>query len=179
MITAVIAGEIGFWVLLAAGLALRYLGHRQRLSTMVLLSLPLVDVALLAFSLIDLDRGHPATASHGIAAIYVGASVAFGGSMVAWADRRFAGKPRPPKLFGAAHAAHERRGWLGHLLAFALAAGVLGILTLVAAEPAPMWAPMWTWAGVVFADFLISFSYTVVPRKDPERAGHSGSDTAH
>mgnify|MGYP003380973378 CR=1 FL=1 len=51
-----------------------------------LLCLPLVDVLLLAFTAMDLRRGSTATFSHGLAAAYVGFTLAFGGMAVKWAD---------------------------------------------------------------------------------------------
>ena len=60
--------------------------------------------------LIDLRAGATADVFHGLAAIYVGVSVAFGHRMIRWADEhfahRFAGGPppkRPPK-HGPEHA---------------------------------------------------------------------------
>src|SRR5699024_2707238 len=54
-ITAVIIGcEIAFWVIVAAGLALRYPARRPRAATLVLLTVPLVDLVLLAAVALDL-----------------------------------------------------------------------------------------------------------------------------
>jgi hypothetical protein len=171
----IIACEIGFWVLLLLGLAARYLLRARQLSTVLLICVPLVDVLLLAATVLDLRGGAEATAAHGLAAIYIGVSVAFGGRMVGWADQRFAhrfaGGPspvRPPKT-GSEHAAYERWQWLRHLLAYAAAAAVMGLFILFVGDyerVAGMWGPMGGWAVVLAIDFLISFSYTLVPRKD-------------
>ena len=103
-----IAGcEAAFWVVLFLGLAARYLSQRKRLSQSLLLSLPVLDVALLGFTALDLRSGALASFAHGLAAAYVGFTVAFGGIAVAWADQhfahRFAGGPIPP--------AAPTRGW--------------------------------------------------------------------
>lgn len=42
----IVACEAGFWVVLLAALAVRYLGRNQTLSRVLLLSLPLIDVTL-------------------------------------------------------------------------------------------------------------------------------------
>jgi hypothetical protein len=96
----VVGCEIGFWLVLLLGLTCRYLLRREQLSRGLLLSLPLVDVLLLVFTAIDLRQGANATFAHGLAAAYVGFTVAFGAIAVKWADahfaHRFAGGPAPP-----------------------------------------------------------------------------------
>ena len=180
MIAPIVTCEIAFWVLLGSGLAARYLLRARTLSTILLGSVPLVDVVLLIASVIDLWGGGEASMSHGLAAVYIGVSVAFGGQMIRWADQRFAhrfvGGPTPvrPPRTGRDHAAHERRQWLRHLLAYAIAAAVLGLFTLLVgsfARVAPLWAPMAPWTIGLVVDFLISFSYTLAPRKAKSRAG--------
>ncbi len=173
MIAAIIACEIGFWVLLVSGLAARYVLRARRLSTALLLAVPLVDVLLLAISVVDLRRGGEAGAAHGLAAVYIGVSVAFGHQMISWADQRFAhrfaGGPAPqrPPRAGRAHAARERRQWLRHLLAFAVAATVLAVLTLIVGDlgrTVPLWAVMAPWSVALVIDFIVAFSYTLSPR---------------
>ncbi|MGX6600732.1 hypothetical protein ACWKSP_01145 [Micromonosporaceae bacterium Da 78-11] len=179
MVAAIIACEIGFWVLLALGLVARYVLRARTLSTVLLVSVPLVDVVLLAVSVLDLRAGGQPRLVHGLAAIYLGTSVVFGHSMIRWVDQRvahrFAGGPAPvrPPRTGRDHAARERRGWLLHLLAYAVAAAALGLFTLLvgdAARTAPLWGPMTPWAVGLIIDFVISFSYTVAPRKADHQA---------
>lgn len=177
MIALIIGCEVGFWVLLLVGLVVRYLTPARRSSTVLLACVPLVDVLLLAASVIDLRGGGRPTPSHGLAAIYIGVSIAFGPQMIHWADQRFAhrfaGGPRPekPPKTGRAHAAHERAQWLRHALAYIIAAAVLGIFTLLTGDAhrtAPLWAVMAPWALILAIDFLISFSYTLAPRRTRE-----------
>ena len=109
VVAAIVACEIGFWVVLAAGLLTRYALHRRRLGAVLLACVPLVDLALLAFTVVDLRRGAEAELAHGLAAVYLGFSVAFGHAMVRWADvrvaHRFAGGPPPaPKPAGGTRA---------------------------------------------------------------------------
>ncbi|WP_246122182.1 hypothetical protein [Actinoallomurus bryophytorum] len=166
--------EIGFWVLLVTGLATRYLLRVRRLSNALLISVPMVDVVLLAASVVDLRSGAPASPAHGLAAIYIGVSLAFGPQMIHWADQRFAhrfaGGPVPVKApkTGPAHAAYERGQWLRHLLAYIVAAAILGIFTLLVGDvhrTLQLWSVMVPWALVLTIDFVISFSYTIAPRK--------------
>ncbi|MFE9582330.1 hypothetical protein ACFYO1_38540 [Nocardia sp. NPDC006044] len=174
MIALIIGCEVGFWVLLLLGLAVRYLTSARRLSNVLLASVPLVDVVLLTASVIDLRRGGEASLTHGLAAIYIGVSIAFGPQMIDWADQRFAhrfaGGPapvRPPKA-GREHAARERAQWFKHLLAYAVAAIVLGLFTLLVGDldrTAPLWGVLAPWGLILAIDFVISFSYTVLPRR--------------
>jgi hypothetical protein len=174
MIAAIVVCEIGFWVLLAGGLAARYLLRARTLSAVLLIGVPLVDVVLLALSVFDLRRGAEAGLGHGLAAVYIGVSVGFGHQMIRWADQRFAhrfagGPPpvRPPRT-GRAHAAHERRQWVRHLLAYLTAAAVLGVFTLLVGDldrTAPLWAVMAPWTIALIVDFLIAMSYSASPRR--------------
>ena len=86
----ILACEIGFWVVLLVALTVRYLLAKERLSHALLLCLPLIDILLLAFTAMDLRRGSTATFAHGLAAAYVGFTLAFGGITVKWADAHFA-----------------------------------------------------------------------------------------
>src|SRR3712207_9123476 len=99
LIALIVATEIAFWVLLAAGLATRYLLRWKRTSTVLLASVPLVDLVLLVATTIDLAGGATARGAHGIADAYIGFSVAFGPRPIRWADQsfhhRFAGGPEP------------------------------------------------------------------------------------
>lgn len=82
--------ELAFWLVLLLSLAVRYLLGREALSRWLLLSLPLIDVLLLVFTALDLSAGTYATLAHGLAAVYVGFTLAFGSIVVRWADAHFA-----------------------------------------------------------------------------------------
>lgn len=109
----IVACEVAFWVLLAAGLAFRYVFRMPRLGLALLLCEPLLEVVLFAVTAIDLKNGAEPDWRHGLAAVYIGFTVGLGHSTVRWADariaHRFAGGPppaRPPK-YGRARAVHE------------------------------------------------------------------------
>ncbi len=97
----IVGCEVAFWLVLLLSLAARYLLRREPLSRWLLLSLPLIDVLLLVFTALDLSAGTTATLAHGLAAVYVGFTVAFGSVAVRWADAHFAhlfaSGPAPPK----------------------------------------------------------------------------------
>ena len=75
--------------------------HHRRLGAVLLALTPAVDLVLLVASAIDLRGGATAFSWHGLAAVYIGVSVAFGPRIIAWADARFATRyvdaPRPPR----------------------------------------------------------------------------------
>ncbi|WP_433291123.1 hypothetical protein ACQP2F_24675 [Actinoplanes sp. CA-030573] len=106
--------------------------------------------ALLGVTPADLRRGGTAETAHGLSAVYLGVTVVFGSRMIAWADQRFAhrfagGPPVKPPRTGREHAAYERRQWIRHLIAFGIAAAVLGGFSLLTEGAGPMWGVMGVW----------------------------------
>ncbi len=136
------ACEIGLWVLLGAGLALRYLLRWRLASTLTLAAIPLLDVLLVVAVAVDLHRGAEAGATHTLAGLYLGFSVAFGPALVRWADvrfaHRFAGGPAPVKVpkHGPERLAALWREWYRVVNAAAIATVVMLALVLLVADPA-------------------------------------------
>jgi hypothetical protein len=131
LVAVIVACEIGFWVVLGAGLTARYLLGRRRLGAALLVCVPLVDLVLLVATVVDLRGGGRADFTHGLAAAYLGFSVAFGPGLVRWADARFAHRfaggpppPRPPR-YGAARARREWREFGKAVVAWAISCGLL------------------------------------------------------
>lgn len=90
---------------------------------LLLVSVPLVDVVLLAATALDLSQGATATFAHGLAAAYIGFSVAFGHVTISWLDsvfsQKFAGAEPPPDApsYGWLLLRSEIIWWLRCLLA--------------------------------------------------------------
>ncbi|GAA4227152.1 hypothetical protein GCM10022254_14130 [Actinomadura meridiana] len=175
MLIAVIAGcEVGFWVVLAAGLATRYLLRMRGTGAALLLGVPLVDLVLLAATTIDLHDGGTAGFAHGFAAACLGYSVAFGHSTVRWADERFAHRfaggppPRGKPEHGAARARYEWREFGKAALATALACGFL-LIMIAWVDDADRTEALHGWLsrlGVVLAVWSIwPITYTLWPAK--------------
>ena len=137
----IVACEIGLWILLGAGLVARYLLRLRLVSTVLLASIPLLDVVLVVAVALDLQRGEPAGTVHGLAGIYLGFSVAFGPTIVRWADvrfaHRFAGGPAPVRVpgHGPERRAHLWREWRRVVVAAAIASVVLVGLALLTRAP--------------------------------------------
>ena len=170
----IIACEIGFWIFVAAGLTARYILKKKSLGGFLLLCTPLIDLILIAATTIDLHSGTEATIFHGIAAIYIGVTVAYGKPMIQWADERFAfkfgngPKPEKPAKYGKEHARRERNGWYRHLLAWIIGLVLLMAMILFIDNPQQtesLKGLAGIWTLVLAIDFAISFSYTVWPRK--------------
>jgi hypothetical protein len=178
LLILIVACEFGFWLVLAAGLLARYALRRPRLGAGLLLLTPLVDVVLLVATTLDLRRGTEASVVHGLAAIYIGVSVAFGTAMVRWADVRVAHRlgtgpaPTPPPKWGHEHARHERRQWARHAFAWAVGSSLMVLAWLLVGDPERSERLLQTaqlWTLVLVVDGIISWSYTFSPRRQPEQ----------
>jgi len=131
VVAVIIACEIGFWVVLGLGLLARYALRMPRTGAVLLACVPLVDLILLVVTVIDLRAGATATAAHGLAAAYLGFSVAFGHRTVTALDRRIAHRfdggpaPAPPPRSGPGALRHAWAQWGRAAAAWAVACGLL------------------------------------------------------
>ena len=160
----IIGCEAAFWLVLLLSLAVRYLLRQKELSRWLLLSLPLVDILLLVFTALDLRAGATATFAHGLAAAYVGFTIAFGSIAVRWADahfaHRFASGPAPPKApsKGWAGVRFELQLWLRCIVACAIL--VLLIDALIAIVPnSTATAPLEAWYKHAFGCVILWFIF--------------------
>ncbi|GAA3158557.1 hypothetical protein GCM10010466_56650 [Planomonospora alba] len=189
VLAVIVACEIGFWVLLALGLAVRYLWGGKRLSTVLLLGVPLLDVVLLVTAVIDMRGGAQASWQHGLAAAYLAYSVVFGHRTLKWADakfaHRFAGGPQPwrPPAGGMARARYEWGLWIRIVLAYGIACAVLYGLILMVDDPSRTAALTEFMAGaskIPLIALIWPLSYTLFPKKagpeDSARSGRSGRE---
>lgn len=103
----IVGCEIAFWIMLFSGFAVRYILGKKTLSFYLLLSVPLIDLFLLLFTVFDLNNGSTANFAHGLAAAYIGFTVAFGSSLIHWADKWFAYKFAK----GALPSSNTKSGW--------------------------------------------------------------------
>ncbi|MEJ8652844.1 hypothetical protein WKI65_33475 [Streptomyces sp. MS1.AVA.3] len=177
IVALIIACEVGFWVLLVAGLALRYLARMPRTGAAVLLMEPLLELILLIVTAIDLKNGAAADWKHGLAAVYIGFTVAYGHYTIKWVDghfsHRFAGGPPPVKVgYGLARAKHEGKLWLRTVLMAVVASGLLQVAIWYVGDGGDT-TSLHEWQGtslkIVSIHGLIALSYLIWQKKDPGR----------
>ncbi|MDG9716493.1 hypothetical protein [Streptomyces sp. DH24] len=172
----IIACEVAFWVLLAAGLAFRYALRMPRVGLALLLCEPLLEVVLFTVTAIDLKNGAEPDWKHGLAAVYIGFTVGLGHATIKWADarvaHRFAGGPppvRPPK-YGMARAAHEWRTAGRWIVAAVVAAALLQAAVWYVGDDGET-STLRAWQSkmllVIGVNVLIAGSYTLFPKREP------------
>ncbi|MFZ3596961.1 hypothetical protein [Streptomyces sp. BH104] len=182
IVTLIVVCEVAFWVLLAAGLALRYWARMPRASVAVLLCEPLLEVLLLIVTAVDLKNGAEPDWKHGLAAVYIGYSIALGHYTITWVDvrvaHRFAGGPPPstPK-YGVPRAIHEWKLAARWILAAVIAMGLLqGAIWYVgeagATESLTQWQQRMLF--LIAINVIIALSYTVFPKKAPSVTAGKG-----
>ncbi|GAB3960762.1 hypothetical protein [Streptomyces sparsus] len=181
IVALIIACEIGFWVILAGGLALRYLAGMPRAGVAVLLCEPLLEVVLLVATALDLRNGAAPDWKHGLAAVYIGFTVTYGHYLIRWADghfaHRFAGGAPPvkPPRYGMARALHEWKMSARTIGAAAIAAGLLQAAIWYVGEDGST-ASLVAWQQrmgfVVVIALIIAASYTIWPKRQPSGEAH-------
>ncbi|MFG2989886.1 hypothetical protein ACGFZK_11445 [Streptomyces sp. NPDC048257] len=178
IVALIIACEVGFWVLLAAGLALRYLAKMPRLGAAVLLCEPLMELVLLVVTTLDLKNGGEPDWKHGLAALYIGYTVAYGHYTIKWLDGhasyRLAGGPKPAGAgYGMARARHEWKLWVRTVIAAVVALALLQAAIWYVGDAGDVSSfEAWQFGAlrVVGIHALVAAAYTVWPKKAPADA---------
>jgi hypothetical protein len=178
LIWFIIACEIGFWMILTVGLFVRFVLKLNALSKFILLCVPLLDIALLIATMVDLNSGKQAEFSHGLAAVYLGFTVVYGHSIIQWADSYISYKfyfGTNPKInfYGWPYAKYEWLQWLKALLACAIATTLLSIAIFYIDNPENTEA-LAKWYSHLFWLLAIWLSgwplwYTIFPRKEKSK----------
>ncbi|URM89587.1 hypothetical protein LUW75_05830 [Streptomyces sp. MRC013] len=176
VVALIVICEVGFWVLLAAGLTARYALKMPRTSVALLLCEPLLEVVLFVAAAVDLRGGAEPSWRHGLAALYIGYTVGHGHRTVKWLDghaaHRLGGAPRPagPPRHGTARARHEGRVWLGTLVGAVVATVLLQAAVWYVDDPSRV-GPLQSWMGAAWRTAgihgLIALSYAIWPKKAP------------
>jgi len=169
----IIACEVAFWVLLAAGLLFRYALKMPRAGLAFLLCEPVLEVVLFVVTAMDLRDGAEPSWHHGVAAVYIGFTVGLGHSTIKWADaqvsHRFFGGPPPikPPKYGMARAVHEWKVAGRWIVGAGVAAGLLqGAIWYVgdAGETGSLRGWQYRMLLVIGVNLIIAGAYTVMPK---------------
>jgi hypothetical protein len=180
VVALIIACEVGFWVLLALGLGARYLLKWRRTSVVLLLCEPVLELVLFAVTAYDLKNGAEPGWEHGLAALYIGYTVAYGHYTIRWLDghaaHRLGGGPPPvkPPRYGMARARHEGRLWLRTVLGAAVACALLqGAVRYVgdAGDISSLRGFQWVAVRAAAIHGLVALGYLIWPKKAPADAG--------
>ncbi|MGI3227572.1 hypothetical protein ACRJ4B_30810 [Streptomyces sp. GTA36] len=184
IVTLIVVCEVGFWVLLAAGLAFRYLFKMPRMGLALLLCEPLLEVVLLVVTAMDLKDGAEPSWKHGLAALYIGYTVGHGHRTVKWLDghaaHRLGGAARPvgPPRYGMARARHEGKVWMGSVVGAAVATALLQVAIWYVGDSGSTrslesWRYVaWRAAGI---HGVIALTYLIWPKKAPEGSAGEGA----
>jgi hypothetical protein len=171
LLALVIGSEVGFAVLLLAGLAVRYLLRMPRTGAVLLALSPLGYVIVLVAGAVDLVHGGTADIAHVLGAIVIGIVAVSGRhhlhAMDAWVRRKLAREPKP-RLGGREHARRQRTGFYRRAGEWVVVTALLGGgYALTGFDPvrgAELLSGMALWTVVLGVDFFWSFSYTLFPR---------------
>jgi len=172
MISWIIIAEIAFWIAIIAGLISRYVFKLEKLSFLFFLLTPLIDLSLIVLTTMDLQNGATATTAHGIATIYIGVSLAYGKSMIAWADEKFQvwflKKPSSKRtLYGKEKGIYEIKMWARHVIAYLIGSALLWLMIYyVGQQSTEALFNVWRiWSIALLVDGAISISYILFPKK--------------
>ncbi|TKI70554.1 hypothetical protein FC756_07840 [Lysinibacillus mangiferihumi] len=173
MIAWIIAAEIAFWIVILIALVCRYRFNKPKLSIFFFALTPVIDLLLILLTALDLKAGTPASASHGIAAIYIGVSIAYGKTMITWADEKFQQwflkiTIEKQRLTGLAKGIHEVKMLGLHVLAYIISTSLLYAMIVFIGQhtdTSSLLQVMKIWGIVLIIDAVISLSYVIFPSK--------------
>ncbi|GAB3236271.1 hypothetical protein GCM10027447_34450 [Glycomyces halotolerans] len=180
LVYVIIACEVAFWLFIAAGLTARYALKWKRVGAILLLSTPVLDLTLLAVSIVDVRSGGEPGLRHALAAVYLGYTVVFGHRTVKWADAKaahlFGQGPPPPKPPRAwlRRFRYELKIWFGIVAMYAIAWAVTGLFVLIVGDAEatePLVEQMLGWGAIVGIAALVPLSYLLFPSSRSSRDG--------
>jgi sterol desaturase/sphingolipid hydroxylase (fatty acid hydroxylase superfamily) len=116
----------------------------------------------LSVTALDLKSGTTATFAHGLAAAYIGFTVAFGSTVIAWADGHFAHRfaagpaPRASPARGWKAVRFELALWARCIVACVIAVALLEVMIAFVANDA-VTQPLYVWYKHAFGCILFWF----------------------
>lgn len=178
ILVAVVVAEVLFWVLLLAGLFTRYALRAPRIGAALLIATPVVDLALLAFTYVDLSTGKSSNFAHGLSALYIGYSITLGPTVIRTLDKRFAHRFGESDPKGSDLETHRydkemstwKRACMGSLISvILLCAGIL-----VTGFQGAFWLIYW----VVVAVFIVALWWYIGPYREKKKTTKGSLGTA-
>lgn len=171
----IVGCEIGFWVVLFIGLFIRYILKRPQVSKAVLFCVPLLDFILLIATAVDLHSGTTAEFAHGLAAVYLGFTLVYGGSIIKSMDQYVAYKflsgtaVDDSPIYGWNYAVYEWKQWLKGVGAGCIAAILLFLAITYVNQPEKT-KSLYDWFHYIFWTLAIWLAcwpvwYSLFPKK--------------
>lgn len=170
IIYLIVAAEVLFWVFIVLGLVARYILRQDMLSKVLLSSTIVVDLFLLIITSFHLYNGGEAEIAHGIAAVYIAVSIAFGKQMIQWFDDKFQSlllkRQSVQKKYGLDYAKHYLKSFIRHILAFIIAFILISLMQLIASNDSAkaLYGIFNVWKVVLCVDLIITMSHFIWPK---------------
>lgn len=147
LLIAIVTAEILFWILLLAGLFVRYALNAPRIGAALLIATPVVDLVFLALVYIDLNNGGSPNFAHGLSAVYIGYSIALGPTIIRSLDvkfaRRFGGDVEASRTENAHTYKTSLATWKRSCIAALISISLLVIGILIAGFRDSFWLIYW------------------------------------
>lgn len=174
ILIAIAAAEVLFWVLLLAGLLTRYALKAPRVGASLLIATPLVDLALLVLTYIDLSTGKSSNFVHGLSALYIGYSIALGPTIIRALDmrigRRFGKREVNNSDSEVRNYEAAMSTWKRACLASLISVVLLGAGVLITGLQGSFWLIYWA----IVAVFTVAMWWYIGPyREKKKERGHS------
>lgn len=179
ILVAIVVAEVAFWVLLLAGLLTRYVLRAPRIGAALLIATPVVDLALLVLTYVDLSTGKSSNFAHGLSAIYIGYSITLGPTIIRTLDKRFArrfGESDPKGSDPDTNPYDEavsnwKRACMGSLISvILLCAGIL-----VTGLQGAFWLIYWVFVAV----FIVVLWWFIGPYREKKKTKKGSRGTAN
>jgi len=128
---------------------------------------PVVDLALLALTYVDLSSGRSANFIHGLSAIYIGYSVALGPTIIKSLDARLAKRygQQPVKPHNESKYQESLSTWKRAFVASSISVLLLGVGVLITGVEGSFWLIYW----VIVAAFIVPMWWFIGPRREKKK----------
>lgn len=176
LLIAIAVAELLFWVLLLVGLLARYALKAPRIGAALLVATPIIDLALLILTYVDLSAGKSSNFIHGLSAIYIGYSIALGPTIVKSLDARFAKRFNPQSTNSASPPNYQTSlsTWKRTCLASSICVLLLAVGVLITGVGGSFWLIYWA----IVAVFIVILWWYIGPRREKKKElnlQHQGS----